>query len=74
MRKEGGREDDKCSRSMFFCLCCRSLFPFLPSKAKLIGDVPMNRQNAANCSLRYGMELDRDCQEDGDEIGEDGDS
>ncbi len=24
-----------------------NIFPFLPSKLKLIGDVPMNRQNAA---------------------------
>jgi hypothetical protein len=25
-------------------------FPVLPSKAQSLGDVPMNRNNAANCS------------------------
>ncbi len=25
-------------------------FPFPPGKAQFLGDVPMNRQNAANCS------------------------
>jgi hypothetical protein len=27
-----------------------NVFPFPPSKAQSSGDVPMNRQNAANCS------------------------
>ncbi len=27
-----------------------NLFPFLPSKPQFLGDVPMNRQNEANCS------------------------
>ena len=28
------------------------VFPFAPSKANFLGKVPMDRQNAANCSWR----------------------
>jgi hypothetical protein len=30
-----------------------NVFPFPPSEAKLLGGGPMNRTNAANCSLRF---------------------
>ncbi len=45
-------------------------FPFPPSKPQFLGDVPMNWQNAANCSARFEyfvffrvMEGDRDSEE-----------
>jgi hypothetical protein len=31
-------------------------FRFRPSKAKSIGNVPMNRQNVANCCLHRGFQ------------------
>jgi len=30
-----------------------NVFPFPPSKPQFLGDVPMNRQDAANCSPRH---------------------
>jgi hypothetical protein len=35
-------------RDLIFRHSLCNVFPFLPSKTKLIGDVPKNRQNAAN--------------------------
>jgi hypothetical protein len=44
-------------RPMFFYLLIVvfnfNVFPFPPSKPQFLGDVPMNRLDAANCSPRY---------------------
>ncbi len=46
-----------------------NVFRSLPSKAQFLGDVPMNRQNSANCSPRFDfvfcvMKGDRDSKGD----------
>ncbi len=45
-----------------------NLFPFAPSKAKLIGDFSINSQNIANCSLRFPFLVC--CVMDGDREGD----
>jgi hypothetical protein len=56
--KEGGPGKWQMSRTVAIEVCLSfnlvvifnfNVFPFPPSKAKSIGDVPMNRENAANC-------------------------
>ncbi len=54
-----------------------NIFLVLPSKAQFLGDVPINRQNAANCTHLFRLILvfcviegDRDSEEEGDSKGD----
>ncbi len=53
------------------------IFLVPPSKAQFLGDVPINRQNAANCTHLFRIILvfcviegDRDSEEEGDSKGD----
>jgi hypothetical protein len=59
MRKTGGREDGKRSRTGAIEVCLSFNFvvifnfnvsPFPPSEAQFLSNIPMNRQNSANCT------------------------
>ncbi len=44
------------------------VFPFPPSKAKLIGYLSIISQNAANCSLRFSFLITFFCDMEGDKM------